>query len=206
MKRFFTTATFCLFVSLLTLQESPAPIVEEEKPTPAPVSETTATPIAKPKVRKTKAKAAEAGIEKVKAAEQAKKSRPADGRWVLQTQLKETSGWTSHFDTTISISGKHAEYTSMTVKTMPRGGAPFHGASRVSYRFIEDCDAVSTNGNIVSILWTNKRITDCNPSNLRAAILDLETEWLQRKTPAMYHLDGDDLVSDRDQAVFRRAK
>ena len=36
MKRFFTTATFCLFVSLLTLQESPAPIVEEEKPTPAP--------------------------------------------------------------------------------------------------------------------------------------------------------------------------
>ena len=36
MKRFFTAAIFCLFLLLLTLQESPAPIVEQEKPTPVP--------------------------------------------------------------------------------------------------------------------------------------------------------------------------
>jgi hypothetical protein len=45
---------------LLMTQRLPAPIQEiPESPTPAPVSETTTTPIAKPKVSKTKEKAAE---------------------------------------------------------------------------------------------------------------------------------------------------
>lgn len=220
MKRFFTTAIFCLFVLLLTLQESPAPIVEEEKPTPAPeqseapkrkgstrpkapLEEQPSAKIeahAKPASPLTSQGPARSTPRKQKSVEafESNSARRFDGIW-QGSVTKNSPEFEGIGKFTLTVRGKSAELTADLT------GSFLKPRQRIHIKATNHSDHVVADGSDLIIRWRGGQVVDWEPKTYTRKDAEGMAGGQISNQPNVFTLNGDKLVG-AGGTIYHRVK
>lgn len=179
-----------LFVSipllLITAHQLPAPIVEEEKQTPAP------TESAQPKSKRERSKAAEVSSDSGAALK-------FDGTWRTTNTQRYAEGSIQEAATLVVDSGRKAEFTGEGTFTLASGkvwpaealAPPYNKLSPISTKWMGESTDLKVQGQNLTIRWPPSRLVAWTPKNIPRQVLEKSNDGSE----VTYILDGARLIS-----------